>query len=128
MDDATADSPLTADGDTAVRGACPLDCPDTCSWIVTVEDGEAVALRGDPGHPYTRGSLCNKVDGYLAYARSADRLLYPMRRVGPKGSGEFVRISWDEALDAIATRLQRRHRHRRRARRSGPMSAPATWA
>jgi anaerobic selenocysteine-containing dehydrogenase len=86
-----------------IRGACPLDCPDTCSWIVTVKNGEPVALRGDPAHPYTRGSLCNKVENYLAYARSSDRLLYPMLRTGPKGSGEFTRISWDEALDRIAT-------------------------
>src|SRR6266852_4427926 len=59
-----------------IRGACPLDCPDTCSWIVTVKNGEAVALRGDPAHPYTRGSLCNKVENYLTCARSSDRLLY----------------------------------------------------
>ena len=85
-----------------VRGACPLDCPDTCSWIVAVKGGEPVALRGDPDHPYTRGSLCNKVAGYLAYARSRDRLLHPLRRVGPKGSGAFTRISWDEALSRIA--------------------------
>jgi anaerobic selenocysteine-containing dehydrogenase len=89
-----------------IRGACPLDCPDTCGWIVTVEGGEAVSLRGDPGHPFTRGSLCNKVDGYLAYTRSTERLLYPMGRVGPKGSGEFTRISWDEALERIAARLE----------------------
>src|SRR5262245_27373825 len=89
-----------------VRGACALDCPDTCSWIVTVEGGEATALRGDPDHPFTRGSLCNKVEDYLAYARSPDRVLYPMRRVGPKGSGEFTRISWDEALDRIADSLR----------------------
>jgi anaerobic selenocysteine-containing dehydrogenase len=88
-----------------IRGACPLDCPDTCGWIVTVKEGEAVSLRGDPDHPYTRGSLCNKVAGYLDYARSPERLLYPMRRVGPKGSGELVRISWDEALETIAARL-----------------------
>ena len=88
-----------------VRGACPLDCPDTCSWIVTVKDGEAVALRGDPDHPYTRGSLCNKVVDYLSYARSPERILYPMRRVGPKRQGEFIRISWDEALEVIAARL-----------------------
>ena len=88
-----------------IRGACPLDCPDTCSWIVTVEDGTPTALRGDPDHPYTRGWLCNKVADYLAYTRSPDRILYPMRRCGPKGSGELVRISWDEALDVIATRL-----------------------
>jgi anaerobic selenocysteine-containing dehydrogenase len=69
---------------------------------VTVKDGQAVALRGDRAHPYTRGSLCNKVAGYLDYARSPQRILYPMRRVGPKGSGEFIRISWDEALATIS--------------------------
>jgi anaerobic selenocysteine-containing dehydrogenase len=88
-----------------VRGACALDCPDTCSWIVTVKGSQPVDLRGDPDHPFTRGSLCNKVEGYLAYARSPDRVLYPLRRVGQKGSGQFVRISWDEALERIAARL-----------------------
>jgi len=62
--------PMTPESDARhIRGACPLDCPDTCSWIVTVKNGEPVALRGDPDHPYTRGSLCNKVADYLAYAR-----------------------------------------------------------
>jgi anaerobic selenocysteine-containing dehydrogenase len=89
-----------------IRGACPLDCPDTCSWIVSVKDGEAVALRGDPEHPYTRGSLCNKVVNYLSYTRSDDRVLYPLRRTGRKGSGAFTRITWDEALDEIAGRFQ----------------------
>jgi anaerobic selenocysteine-containing dehydrogenase len=89
-----------------VRGACALDCPDTCSWIVTVKGGVPVSLRGDPHHPYTRGSLCNKVADYLVYARSPDRLLYPMRRVGPKGSSDFTRISWDEALETIAARFR----------------------
>jgi anaerobic selenocysteine-containing dehydrogenase len=65
-----------------------------------------VALRGDPAHPYTRGSLCNKVENYLPYAGSSDRLLYPMLRTGPKGSGEFTRTSWDEALDRIATEFR----------------------
>src|SRR5882724_11488190 len=88
-----------------IRGACPLDCPDTCSWIVTVKRGEAIALRGDPAHPYTRGSLCNKVADYLNYTRSPDRVLHPLRRVGPKGSGQFNRISWDEALETIAALL-----------------------
>ena len=91
--------------DREVRGACALDCPDTCSWIVTVKGGEPVALRGDPAHPFTRGSLCNKVADYLNYTRSSERLLYPLRRVGPKGSGEFTRISWDEALERIAEGL-----------------------
>lgn len=89
-----------------VLGACPLDCPDTCSWVVTVRDGEAVGLRGNPDHPFTRGALCVKVNRYLEHTRAADRILYPMRRVGPKGSGRFERITWDEALDEIATRLR----------------------
>ena len=84
-----------------VPGACPLDCPDTCSWIVTVEDGVATALRGDRRHPYTRGALCAKVNRFLDYTRSPDRILHPQRRVGAKGEGRFARISWDEALDEI---------------------------
>src|SRR5712692_6705450 len=92
-------------GDGQIRGACPLDCPDTCSWIVTVKNGEPVALRGDPAHPYTRGPLCNKGADYLTYTRSSDRVLYPMRRSAPKGRGEFARISWDEALERIAAGL-----------------------
>jgi anaerobic selenocysteine-containing dehydrogenase len=89
-----------------VIGACPLDCPDTCSWVVTVQDGEAVRLRGNRDHPFTRGALCAKVNGYLDHARAPDRLLYPLRRVGAKGEGRFARISWDEALDEIAERLK----------------------
>src|SRR5262250_1514392 len=96
---------IVANGPQRVLGACPLDCPDTCSWIVTVQDGRAVRLQGDAAHPFTRGVLCNKVNGYIDYSRSPDRLLHPMRRRGPKGSGTFERISWDEALDEIATRL-----------------------
>ena len=101
---------VTPDRD--VPGACPLDCPDTCSWVVTVRDGEAVALRGDRRHPYTRGALCAKVHRYLEYTRAPDRLRFPQRRVGAKGEGRFARISWDEALDEIAARWQaimRRH-------------------
>ena len=89
-----------------VRGACPMDCPDTCSWIVTVEHGVAVNLEGDREHPFTHGALCNKLNNYLEYTRSADRLLYPMRRVGKKGEGKFERITWEQALDEIAHRLQ----------------------
>ena len=69
------------------------------------QGGEPVELRGDPAHPFTRGSLCNKVADYLKYARSPERLLHPMRRVGPKGSSQYVRISWDEALAEIASRF-----------------------
>ncbi|GAA4097882.1 molybdopterin oxidoreductase family protein [Actinomadura miaoliensis] len=88
-----------------VLGACPLDCPDGCSWVVTVRDGEAVGLRGNPDHPYTRGALCTKVNRWLERAGDADRIRYPLRRTGRKGEGRFERISWDEALDEIATRL-----------------------
>jgi hypothetical protein len=82
-----------------------MDCPDTCSWVVTVREGRAVRLEGDPQHPFTRGVLCAKVNDYVAYTQSPERLLYPMRRVGPKGGGEFERVSWDEALDEIAGRF-----------------------
>ncbi|WP_343953465.1 molybdopterin-dependent oxidoreductase [Nonomuraea longicatena] len=94
-------------GNKVVLGACPLDCPDTCSWIVTVEDGRATKMRGNPDQPYTRGALCVKVNRYLEHTRADDRLLYPLRRTGPKGSGRFERITWDEALDEISTRLRR---------------------
>ncbi|MEU8364465.1 molybdopterin oxidoreductase family protein [Nonomuraea sp. NPDC048882] len=93
-------------GELRVLGACPLDCPDTCSWVVTVEDGAAVKLRGNPDQPYTRGALCVKVNRYLEHTRADDRILYPMRRVGPKGSGRFERITWEEALDEISVRLR----------------------
>ncbi|WP_219472298.1 molybdopterin-containing oxidoreductase family protein [Nonomuraea rhizosphaerae] len=93
-------------GELRVLGACPLDCPDTCSWVVTVEDGEAVKLRGNPDQPYTRGALCVKVNRYLEQTRAPDRILHPLRRTGPKGSGRFERITWEEAFDEIATRLR----------------------
>jgi anaerobic selenocysteine-containing dehydrogenase len=90
---------------TVVRGACPHDCPDTCAMLVTVEDGRAVRVAGDPDHPFTNGFLCTKVNRYVERTYHEDRLLYPMRRVGKKGRGEFERISWDEAIDEIARRL-----------------------
>ncbi|MFI0369899.1 molybdopterin-dependent oxidoreductase [Actinomadura sp. 1N219] len=88
-----------------VLGACPLDCPDGCSWIVTVRDGKATGLRGNPDHPYTRGALCAKVNRWLERAAQPDRILHPLRRTGRKGEGRFERIGWDEALDEIAERL-----------------------
>ncbi|MGW6704008.1 molybdopterin-containing oxidoreductase family protein [Streptomyces sp. NPDC054956] len=88
-----------------IPGACPLDCPDGCSWLLTVEDGAAVKLQGNPEHPYTQGALCVKVNQFLEHTRAPDRLMHPMRRVGAKGEGRFERISWDEALTEIAGRL-----------------------
>jgi anaerobic selenocysteine-containing dehydrogenase len=89
-----------------VRVACPHDCPDTCAMLVTVENGVATGIRGDPDMPFTEGTLCTKVAHYLERTYAPDRLLYPQRRIGKKGEGRFVRISWDEALDEIATRLK----------------------
>lgn len=87
------------------HSVCALDCPDACSVLVTVEDERAIKLRGNPDHPVTRGFLCGKVAQYLDREYSPDRLLYPQRRIGPKGEGRFERISWDDALDEIAARL-----------------------
>lgn len=102
---AIEDIPLT-DVTTTVRAACPHDCPDTCAMLVTVADGKAVEVRGDPDHPFTRGGLCVKVNNYPEKTYSPDRVLHPLRRTGPKGSGRFERITWDEALTEIADRFR----------------------
>ena len=88
------------------RSVCALDCPDTCSLLVTVENGRGVRLRGNPDHPVTRGFLCAKVARYLDREYSPLRLLHPLRRAGPKGAGEFEPIGWDEALDEVAAKLR----------------------
>src|SRR5215218_4704560 len=90
---------------TVTKCVCPLDCPDTCRMVVTVEDGVAVALRGDSDHAFTRGFLCQKMARYLDRVYSPERLLHPLRRVGSKGAGRFERIGWDEALGEIAERF-----------------------
>ena len=105
---APSSAPLSAGpaaGSRAVRGACPHDCPDTCALLVTVEDGQVTRVAGDPDHPTTHGALCTKVSRYAERTYSPERLLQPMRRAGPKGSGRFEPISWDEALDEVAARL-----------------------
>lgn len=103
-----------------IHAACPHDCPDACGVLITVQDGRATKIQGDPAHPVTRGFLCAKVAKYLDRVYSPQRVLYPMRRVGSKGpireaselggradsSQGFVRISWDEALDEIASRFR----------------------
>jgi molybdopterin guanine dinucleotide-containing S/N-oxide reductase-like protein len=97
-----------------VHAACPHDCPDACGVLITVDDGRATKIVGDPAHPMTRGFLCAKVAKYLDRVYSPDRVLYPMRRVGPKGprtAGEgaaqaWQRITWDEALDEITSRFK----------------------
>ena len=89
-----------------VHAACPHDCPDTCAMLVTVADGRVTRVQGDPAHPPTAGALCNKVARYAERTYHAERILHPLRRVGPKGSGRFERVSWDQALTAIATKLK----------------------
>jgi anaerobic selenocysteine-containing dehydrogenase len=88
------------------KNVCPLDCPDTCAMRVTVENGVAVDLRGDREHPFTRGFLCGKMANYLDRVYSDRRILHPLKRNGPKGSGRFERISWDEALATIVERFR----------------------
>jgi anaerobic selenocysteine-containing dehydrogenase len=90
-----------------VKNVCPLDCPDACGMVVTVRDGAAVELKGDPDHPFTRGFLCRKMARYLDRVYSERRLTHPMKRVGAKGEGRFERISWDEALETIAGGFRR---------------------
>ena len=91
---------------TIVRAVCPHDCPDTCALLVTVEEGRATEVKGDPDHPTTAGVLCTKVSRYAERTYHPDRLLSPMKRIGKKGEGKFVPISWEEAMATIASRLK----------------------
>ncbi|WP_068458850.1 molybdopterin-containing oxidoreductase family protein [Hyphomicrobium sulfonivorans] len=86
---------------TIVRGACPQDCPDTCAFLYHVKDGKLIEVTGDPDHPMTKGGLCVKLKNFADHHYHPDRLLHPLKRVGPKGSGQFARVSWDEALETI---------------------------
>jgi len=90
---------------TQVLGACPHDCPDTCSMLTTVAGGIAIKVQGNPAHPHTDGALCTKVSRYTERTYHPERLLHPLKRVGPKGAGRFERVSWDAALQDIAARL-----------------------
>ncbi len=90
-----------------VYGSCPHDCPDCCALETHVDgQGKAISVRGRADHPVTRGWLCAKVNRYLERVYHPERLLYPQRRVGPKGSGKFARISWDDAISEIVARWQ----------------------
>jgi anaerobic selenocysteine-containing dehydrogenase len=92
-----------------VHAACPHDCPDACATLITIEDGRATKIQGDPDHPITRGFLCGKVAKYIDRVYSPDRVLYPMRRRAAKGThgdGVFERITWGEAFNEIVHRLK----------------------
>lgn len=93
----------SADG--VFDSVCPLDCPDTCSLSVTVEQGRVVQVDGSHRNPFTDGFICAKVRRYPERVHAPQRVLHPLRRTGAKGSGAFARISWDEAIDLVATRL-----------------------
>jgi len=88
-----------------ILGACPHDCPDTCSLLTTVQDGVAIKVQGNPNHPLTDGVLCTKVSRYTERTYHPERVLHPLKRVGPKGSGQFQQVSWDEALNDITVKL-----------------------
>src|SRR6058998_369924 len=88
------------------HSTCPHDCPSACALDIEVIDGRSIGrVRGSKLQTYTAGVVCAKVARYAERVHHPDRVLHPMRRVGPKGSGQFARISWDEALDEIAQRL-----------------------
>ncbi|MEM7125112.1 MAG: molybdopterin oxidoreductase family protein [Chloroflexota bacterium] len=87
-----------------IQGVCPHDCPDTCGLITHVKEGLVVKVEGDPDHPTTQGWLCAKVRPYPNFVNHPDRLMHPLRRRGPKGSGQWERISWTEALTEIGRR------------------------
>ncbi|RFO97376.1 molybdopterin oxidoreductase [Rhodoferax lacus] len=98
--------PPAALGSFEVLGACPHDCPDTCSLVTSVQDGVAIKVHGNAAHAHTGGVLCTKVSRYTERSYHPERLRTPLKRNGPKGSGQYVEVSWDEALTDIAARLK----------------------
>jgi anaerobic selenocysteine-containing dehydrogenase len=87
-----------------LRSVCPYDCPDTCGFLVEVVDGKAVRVSGDPEHPFTRGTLCPKMNHYERTVHSPLRLTTPLLRTSPKGAGQFQPISWPEAIQRASER------------------------
>lgn len=85
---------------------CPLDCPDTCGLLVHKQNGNIVKVEGNPAHPVTKGAICNKVRNMASRVHHPERLMHPLRRTGPKGSGAFEQISWDEAITEITGRYK----------------------
>src|SRR5215470_13944066 len=98
--------PILGGPPSVVETACPLDCPDSCSLAVTVQHGKVVTIDGSRKNPVTDGFICAKVRKFTERVYGPDRLLYPAVRTGRKGTGQFRRISWDEALERIADRMR----------------------
>jgi len=88
------------------RAVCTKDCPDTCGLLVKVEAGQIVSVKGDPDHPFTNGFICQKATHFPGHVHSNKRIVTPLRRTGPKGSGKFEPIEWKEALDEVASRMK----------------------
>jgi len=109
-----------------VRGLCPHDCPDTCALLTTVENGRATKVQGNPDHLHTQGVLCTKVSRYTERTYSPERLMHPLKRSGPKGSGQFVQVSWDEAIADIANKLKAIASETQKL--FCPTATPAPWA
>jgi anaerobic selenocysteine-containing dehydrogenase len=101
----TSLDPASRTGSRVVHGTCHHDCPDSCGWLVEVDEGVAVSMRGNPAHPYSRGELCPKVSKFIDRVYSPDRITTPLVRRGPKGSGIFEPASWDEAMTLVAERI-----------------------
>ncbi|MBD0335912.1 MAG: molybdopterin-dependent oxidoreductase, partial [Cyanobacteria bacterium Co-bin13] len=97
-----------SDSKTVIRTTCPRDCYDACGMVVVKRQNEIVRVKGDPDHPVSRGALCGKcaIAYNGAWRDPSQRLLRPLRRVGPKGSGQFEQISWEAAISEIADRFQ----------------------
>ncbi len=89
------------------RSACPYDCPDTCGLLVETDGRTVFRVKGDPEHPVTKGFLCRKMQRYDLSINHPERILYPLQRVGRKGSGDFRRIGWEAALETIAGKWRR---------------------
>lgn len=85
---------------------CTKDCPDTCGLLCKVEDGKITKVKGDPEHPFTQGFICKKASYFPRHVHGTERILTPLKRCGPKGSGRFEPISWDQALDQVAAKLK----------------------
>ncbi len=117
-----------AAGIETVPSVCPHDCTSTCALEVERIDARTIGrVRGSHRNTYTRGVICEKVGRYAERVHHPDRLLYPLRRVGPKGSGRFERIGWDEALDLVAEAFTRQAAAPRARRRCGPTTTRAPW-
>lgn len=97
---------MTEQQDGIFPAVCPLDCPDTCGLLLHKENGKIVKVTGNPDHPITKGAICNKVRNMTERVYDPDRVLYPLKRIGPKGEGKFERISWEEAVDTITGRFK----------------------